>query len=114
MHSCFTCKQQDINKSSSIAENLTISNAGNRAKIKSFRYKREAKMLDAVEFQAKIKNGLIPIPDEYKQELHEGEDIQVIILLKKKSSSQKDIIDELTENPVPVNAVLSREEIYSL
>jgi hypothetical protein len=93
---------------------LTIGNSGNRAKIKLCRYKREDKMLDALEFQAKIKNGFIPIPDEYKQELNEGEDIQVIILLKKKSSSEKDIIDELTENPVPVNTVLSREEIYSL
>ncbi|MCC5667280.1 hypothetical protein LC653_26195 [Nostoc sp. CHAB 5784] len=71
-------------------------------------------MLNAVEFQAKIQNGLIQIPDEYKQEFGEGDDIKVIILVKKKSFSKKDIIDELTENPVQVNGVLSREEIYSL
>ncbi|BBD69909.1 hypothetical protein NIES4072_27550 [Nostoc commune NIES-4072] len=70
-------------------------------------------MLNAVEFQAKIQNGLIQIPDEYKQELSEGDDIKVIVLLKKKSSLKKDIIDELTENPVQVNGVLNREEIYS-
>jgi hypothetical protein len=70
-------------------------------------------MLNAVEFQAKIQNGLIQIPDEYKQELDEGDDIKVIVLVKKKSFPKKDIIDELTENPIQVNGVLSREEIYS-
>jgi hypothetical protein len=70
-------------------------------------------MLNAVEFQAKIQNGLIQIPDEYKQEFGEGDDIKVIVLVKKKSFPKKDIIDELTENPVQVNGVLSREEIYT-
>ncbi|MEH2240518.1 hypothetical protein [Nostoc sp.] len=70
-------------------------------------------MLSAVEFQAKIQNGLIQIPDEYKQELSEGDDIKVIILVKKKSSKTTDMIDELTENPVQVDGVLSREEIYN-
>ncbi len=70
-------------------------------------------MLNAVEFQAKIQNGLIQIPDEYKQELGEGDDIKVIVLLNKKSSQKQDIIDELTENPIQVNGVLSREEIYN-
>ena len=70
-------------------------------------------MLGAVEFQTKIQNGLIQIPDEYKQELSEGDDIKVIVLVKKKSSRKRDIIDELTENPLQVDGVLSREEIYS-
>jgi hypothetical protein len=70
-------------------------------------------MLNAIEFQAKIQNGLIQIPEEYKQELGEGDDIKVIVLIKKKSSRQRDIIDELTENPIQVDGVLSREEIYN-
>jgi hypothetical protein len=70
-------------------------------------------MLNAVEFQAKIQNGLIQIPDEYKQEFGEGDDIKVIVLVQKKSFLKNDIIGELTENPVQVNGVLSREEIYS-
>ncbi|MEH2037314.1 hypothetical protein [Nostoc sp.] len=70
-------------------------------------------MLNAVEFQAKIQNGLIQIPDEYKQELGEGDDIKVIVLVTKKSSKERDIIDELTENPVQVDGVFSREEIYN-
>ncbi len=70
-------------------------------------------MLGAVEFQAKIQNGLIQIPHEYKQQLSEEDDIKVIVLVKKKSSRKRDIIDELTENPLQVDGVLSREEIYS-
>lgn len=70
-------------------------------------------MLNAVEFQAKIQNGLIQIPEEYKQELGEGDDIKVIVLVKKKSSRLIDIIDELTENPIQVDGVLNREEIYN-
>jgi hypothetical protein len=70
-------------------------------------------MLNALEFQAKIQNGLIQIPDEYKQEFSEGDDIKVIVLVKKKILQKKDIIDELTEHPIQVNGVLSREEIYS-
>ncbi|MBD2489314.1 hypothetical protein [Aulosira sp. FACHB-615] len=70
-------------------------------------------MFNAVEFQAKIQNGLIQIPDEYKQEISEGDDIKVILLVKKKILQTQDIIDELTENPVQVNGILSREEIYS-
>lgn len=69
-------------------------------------------MLGAVEFQAKIQNGLIQIPDEYKQELGEGDEIKVIVLVKKTSYRARDIIDELTEKPVQVDTFLSREEIY--
>lgn len=70
-------------------------------------------MLNAVEFQAKIQNGLIQIPDEYKQYLFEGDDIKVIILVNEKFSLKRDIIDELTEHPVQVDGVLIREEIYN-
>ena len=70
-------------------------------------------MLNAVEFQAKIQNGLIQIPDEYKQELGEGDNIKVIVLVTKKSSRQRNIIDELTENPIQVDGVISCEEIYN-
>ncbi|MBD0385247.1 MAG: hypothetical protein ICV54_01605 [Nostoc sp. C3-bin3] len=70
-------------------------------------------MLNAVEFQAKIQNGLIQIPDEYKQELGEGDDIKVIVLVTKKLLKKRDIVDELTENPVQVDGVFSREEIYN-
>jgi hypothetical protein len=71
-------------------------------------------MLEALEFKTKIQNALIQIPHEYKQELGDGDDIHVIVLVKKKTSPKKDIIDELTEKPVQVNGILSREEIQAL
>ncbi|GAB1538981.1 hypothetical protein NUACC21_16460 [Scytonema sp. NUACC21] len=70
-------------------------------------------MLNAVEFQAKIQNGLIQIPDKYKEELGEEDEIKVIVLVKKKTLLKKDIIDELTEKPVQVTGILSRDEIYN-
>lgn len=70
-------------------------------------------MLRCIEFKTKVKNGLIQVPDEYKQELDEAEDIKVIILVNKKLRRQKDIIDELTESPVLVDGFLSCEEVYS-
>lgn len=69
-------------------------------------------MFGAVEFQAKIQNGLIHIPDECKQELGEGDEVKVIVLVKKNSFRKRDIIDELTEKPVQVDRFLKREEIY--
>ena len=69
-------------------------------------------MLSAVEFQARVKNGFIQVPDEYKSELEEGIEIKVIALVKKKLPRQRDIIDELTQNPVKVDKILTREEIY--
>ncbi|MBW4605383.1 MAG: hypothetical protein KME29_39010 [Calothrix sp. FI2-JRJ7] len=70
-------------------------------------------MFRRIEFQPKVQNGLIQVPDEYKQELNKLDDIKVIILVNNKSHKQKDIIDELTENPVPVDGFLSSEEVYS-
>jgi len=72
-----------------------------------------SQMLEALEFKTRIQNGSIRLPDEYRQEFREGDDIHVIVLIQKKSLPKKDIIDELTENPIQVFGMLSREEIYS-
>lgn len=69
-------------------------------------------MLNAVEFQAKIQNGVIEVPVEYQKELAEGDNIKVIVLVNKKLSRKRDIIDELGENPIQVDDILSRDEIY--
>ncbi|MBV9387439.1 MAG: hypothetical protein JOZ78_13550 [Chroococcidiopsidaceae cyanobacterium CP_BM_ER_R8_30] len=57
------------------------SQAGDRTKIELSSYIREIKMLEALEFKARIQNGLIRLPDEYKQEFREGDDIHVIVLI---------------------------------
>ncbi|GCA96332.1 hypothetical protein [Microcystis aeruginosa] len=37
-------------------------------------------MLNAVEFKAKIKQGIIEIPEEYQQDLREDSEVQVIVI----------------------------------
>lgn len=67
----------------------------------------------AVEFQANINNGVIEIPNEYKQEFEDGNSVKVIIMRKQKNSSTG-IIARLTSNPVKVKGFtpLTREEAH--
>lgn len=67
----------------------------------------------AVEFQANIKNGVIEIPDEYKQEFDEGNSVKVLIM-KKQRNSATGIIARLTSNPVKVKGFtpLTRDEAH--
>jgi hypothetical protein len=56
----------------------------------------------AIEFQAKIKNGSIEIPEEYRRRLREqGSDnaVRVIILTTERETST-DFIDQLLANPI--------------
>lgn len=74
-------------------------------------------MLDIIEFKAKIKQGIIEIPKEYQQQLSEGNEVQVIVTKPVTNTTSsapisKDIIDDLTENPIKINGFLSRDEIY--
>lgn len=75
-------------------------------------------MLNAVEFKAKIKQGIIEIPEEYQQDLREDSEVQVIVIKQTKTRTNselknQEIIDYLTENPVKVSGFLSRDEIYN-
>ena len=67
----------------------------------------------AVEFQANINNGLIEIPDEYKQEFENGNSVKVIIM-KEQKNSVTGIIPRLATNPVKVKGFtpLTREEAH--
>jgi hypothetical protein len=74
-------------------------------------------MLNTIEFKAKIKQGMIEIPQEYQQHLNEENEVQVIVIKQAKIATTqvqktKDIIDYLTENPIKVDGFLSREEIH--
>lgn len=67
--------------------------------------------MQAVEFQAKIKNGIIEIPVQYKDKLKET--VRVIILTEE-SESPTNFIDQLLASPLKVSDFkpLSRTEIY--
>lgn len=73
-------------------------------------------MLNAVEFKAKIKQGIIEIPEEYQQDLREDSEVQVIVIKQNKKISTTGIIAKLTQNPVAVKGIrqLNREEIHQL
>ena len=68
----------------------------------------------AVEFQASVKDGAIEIPHKYQQELGNGSTVKVIVLMSQQKPRDRDIMDELTENPISVKGLprLTRDEIY--
>jgi hypothetical protein len=49
-------------------------------------------MLNAVEFKAKIKQGIIEIPEEYQQDFREDSEVQVIVIKQNKKISTTGII----------------------
>ena len=65
----------------------------------------------AVEFQAKVKNGSIEIPEVYRDRFKER--VRVILLAEEESGTAN-LIDQLLQHPVKVAGFkpLTREEIY--
>lgn len=67
--------------------------------------------METIEFKAKIKNGVIAIPEKYKQKMSS---VVKVILITEKKSKQIDIIDNMLQNPIKLNkfSPFPREEIY--
>ena len=67
--------------------------------------------MHAVEFRAKIKNGMIEIPAQYKDKLKE---IVRVIILTDEGESTTNLIDQLLVSPLKIKNFkpLSRAEIY--
>jgi hypothetical protein len=65
----------------------------------------------AVEFRAKVKNGSIEIPEEYRDRFKEG--VRVILLAEEENSAVN-FIDHLLQHPVhlPGFKPLTRDEVY--
>ena len=65
----------------------------------------------AIEFRARIKNGLIEVPQEHRDKLRD--EVKVIILAEK-TEPNANMIEELLTSPLklPHFKPLSREEIY--
>jgi hypothetical protein len=73
----------------------------------------EQKMI--VEFQARVENGVIVVPEEYKQDLSEGSSVKVTVVKQpKKRISETEILAELMRNPILVPGVrsITREEMH--
>ena len=73
-------------------------------------------MFNAIEFKAKIRQGVIEIPEEYKQDLKEDNEVQVIVIKQSKKISKTGMISKLTQNPIAVKGIrqLTRDDIYEL
>ena len=67
--------------------------------------------MDAIEFETKIENGHIEIPDEFKGQL--AGNVHVIVWTET-PSAQTDFLDYLLANPIKVDQFtpMTREEIY--
>lgn len=65
----------------------------------------------AIEFQTTVKNGIIEVPEEYRDQLTDA--VRVIILSPEKPSSTG-IIARLLANPIrdPDFVPMTRDEIY--
>jgi hypothetical protein len=70
--------------------------------------------VDVVEFQAKIENGAIAVPEKYKQELTDGDVVKVIVIKRSKRIPQTGILAEVAKNPVQIKGLrsMSRDELY--
>jgi hypothetical protein len=76
-----------------------------------FIYKSGGKIMYAVEFQAKVKNGAIEIPGEYKTRF-KGR-VRVILLVEEESPVVN-FIDHLLQHPVHIAGFkpFTRDEVY--
>lgn len=71
--------------------------------------------MSIVEFQAKVENGIIVIPDEFQQELAEVSTVKIVVFKQpKKQTKQFDIMDELAQKPVSVPGIrsITREQMH--
>jgi hypothetical protein len=71
-------------------------------------------MLQAVEFQAFVTNGMIEIPREYRKRLNQR--VRVIVLTEEDHSAQlTTLIDELLLNPIKIEGFtpLTRDEAHA-
>ncbi len=66
----------------------------------------------AIEFKAKIKNGMIEIPEKFREKLKDN--MKINVLTEYVTDTSSDIIDELLESPMKINDFkpYKREIIY--
>jgi len=69
--------------------------------------------MKTIEFQAKVKDGKIEIPRQYRGKI--AQQVRVIVLIEEKPKRESDFIDHLLRHPVRVKGFhpLNREEIYA-
>ncbi|MEA5579147.1 hypothetical protein [Anabaena sp. UHCC 0451] len=71
-------------------------------------------MINSVRFNAKVKQGIIEIPQEYQTNLVDGSEIRVVISFQNQPQREYSLMDELAKNPISVKGLskLTRDEIH--
>ena len=67
--------------------------------------------MTTIEFQATVENGVIIIPEQYRQELVTANTVKVVVE-KQAAQSRPDLMDELIQNPIKVDRFLTRDESH--
>lgn len=69
---------------------------------------------EIVEFETEIRNGVIEIPDQYRQELGDGHKVKVFVVAREPQKRSWSIMDELAQNPISVKGLgkLTRDEMH--
>ncbi|MFM5889043.1 MAG: hypothetical protein ACKPFD_20675 [Dolichospermum sp.] len=72
-------------------------------------------MINSVRFNAKVKQGIIEIPQEYQTNLVDGSEIRVVISFQNEPKQEYSLMDELAKNPISVKGLskLTRDEIHT-
>ncbi|MBN2009903.1 hypothetical protein JW960_11225 [candidate division KSB1 bacterium] len=65
----------------------------------------------AIEFNAKIKNGIIRIPDQYSRKLSEN---VKVILIQEENDESIDKVEQLLQSPIKMKqfSPLTRDDLY--
>ncbi|MEB3150193.1 MAG: hypothetical protein VKL60_14370 [Sphaerospermopsis sp.] len=71
-------------------------------------------MINSVKFNAKVKQGIIEIPQEYQTNLVDRSEINVVISFQNEPKQEYSLMDELAKNPISVKRLskLTRDEIH--
>lgn len=70
-------------------------------------------VMQAIEFQAIVKNGMIEIPSEYQKNLTRR--VRVIVLAEENREQHTNLIDDLLEHPLKIQGFqpLTRDESHA-
>lgn len=70
--------------------------------------------MNAIEFQANIKDGRIEIPDQFRQEFEQQKNVKVILIKQVEDTQSAIFLLNLLKNPICIEGFtpLTRDEIY--
>jgi hypothetical protein len=70
--------------------------------------------MNAVEFQTTIQDGIIEIPEQYRQDFEQQRNVKVILIKQVEDAGASNFLIQLLKNPIYIEKFepLTRDEIY--